>query len=72
MGSTVRLPKPVYERVSDIARQEDVSRGTVVREWMHKARLWDEHGPTPPRAQAAADGQGDTPPAHDAASEGDS
>ena len=37
MGETVRVPKPVKERIEQEAEAGDISQGTVVREWMQKA-----------------------------------
>lgn len=42
MGTAVKLPDPVYERVSREADRQDVSRGVVVKEWMEKAERFDE------------------------------
>jgi len=42
MGSTVRLPDPVYERVTRTAERQDISRGAVVRDWMEKAEKFEE------------------------------
>lgn len=41
MGKTVRLPEPVYERVTRTAEREDISRGAVVRDWMDKAEKFE-------------------------------
>lgn len=45
MTHTIRVPTPVYQRLTDTAGDADVSHGAIVREWMHKADMWDEHGP---------------------------
>jgi len=37
MGTTIRVPDPVYERIEREAERQDVARGTVVRDWMEKA-----------------------------------
>jgi len=37
MGKSVRVPDPVYSKLSSKAEREDISRGAVVREWMNKA-----------------------------------
>ena len=42
MGKAIRVPDPVYERLSAVSQREDVSRGAVVREWMEKAERFDE------------------------------
>jgi len=42
MGQSIRVPGPVYERISTVAQQEDISRGAVVRDWMEKAERFDE------------------------------
>lgn len=42
MGTSVKLPDPVYERVSREAKRQDVTRGAVVKEWMEKAERFDE------------------------------
>jgi len=34
MTEVVRIPDPVYERVSQEADQSDISRGAVIRLWM--------------------------------------
>jgi hypothetical protein len=41
MAEVVKIPTPVYERMSDEAKKSDVSRGTIVREWMQKADAYD-------------------------------
>jgi hypothetical protein len=42
MGKTIRVPDPVYSKATTRAEREDVSRGTIVREWMEKAEKFDE------------------------------
>jgi len=42
MGKPVQVPDPVYEKISQQAEREDVSRGVVVRDWMDKAEKFDE------------------------------
>lgn len=42
MGKTIRVPDPVYSKATTQAEREDVSRGTIVREWMEKAEKFDE------------------------------
>lgn len=42
MGKTIRVPDPVYSKASTQANREDVSRGTIIREWMDKAEKFDE------------------------------
>lgn len=42
MGQVVRVPDPVYERLTTEAERADVSRGTIVKEWMKKADRFDE------------------------------
>ena len=34
---TVRVPEPVYDRLSREAETQDVPRGAIVRDWMEKA-----------------------------------
>lgn len=41
MPTTVKIPDPVYKRMSDEAKKADISRGAVVREWMQKADAYD-------------------------------
>lgn len=38
----MKVPDPVYDRISRVAEREDVSYGTVVREWMDKAEKYEE------------------------------
>jgi predicted DNA-binding protein len=42
MGKAVRIPDPVYSRLSTQAERQDVSRGVIVKEWMEKAEKFDE------------------------------
>jgi len=42
MGKSVRVPDPVYSKLSAKAKREDISRGAVVREWMDKAEKFEE------------------------------
>jgi len=42
MGKTVKVPDPVYDRLSRQAERQDVSRGVVVRDWMDKAEQYDQ------------------------------
>lgn len=42
MGKTVKVPDPVYERLSREADRQDVSRGAIVRDWMDKAERFEE------------------------------
>jgi len=42
MGKTVKVPDPIYERISRQAEREDVSRGVIVKQWMEKAEKFDE------------------------------
>ena len=42
MAKAVRVPDPVYERISREAEREDVSRGTVIRDWMEKAEKFEQ------------------------------
>ena len=42
MGKTVKVPSPVYDRITRQAERQDVSRGVVVRDWMDKAEKYDE------------------------------
>jgi len=42
MGKTVKVPKPVYERIERQSERQDVSFGTIVRDWMEKADKYDE------------------------------
>lgn len=42
MGKPVKVPDPVYRRISSEAKREDVARGVVVREWMEKSDKFDE------------------------------
>jgi hypothetical protein len=51
MTHTIRVPTPVYNRLTDTAADADVSHGAVVREWMYKADMWDDHGPASPSTE---------------------
>lgn len=42
VSKSIRIPDPVYERVTRESERQDVSRGTVVRDWMEKAEKYDE------------------------------
>jgi len=42
MGETVRIPDPVYSKVSREAERQDVARGIIIREWMEKAEKFKE------------------------------
>lgn len=42
MTKSVRVPDPVYKRISAIAEREDISRGAVIKEWMEKADKFEE------------------------------
>lgn len=42
MGKSVRVPDPVYSKITTVADREDISRGAVVRDWMEKAEKYDE------------------------------
>lgn len=37
MGKTVKVPDPVYEEIDRQSDAEDVSHGTIVRDWMEAA-----------------------------------
>jgi hypothetical protein len=54
MTHTVRVPTPVYQRLTDAATDADVSHGAIVREWMQKADMWDDHGPASAEVPADA------------------
>ena len=41
MTQTVRVPDPVYSKLTREAERKDVARGVVVREWMDKAEQYD-------------------------------
>jgi hypothetical protein len=41
MTRTVKIPDPVYERLSEQAEKQDIARGGVVHEWMEKAEAFD-------------------------------
>lgn len=47
VSETIRVPRPVYERIEQQAEQNDVPRGVIVKDWMEKAdkyeRLENEH-----------------------------
>jgi len=34
MSKPVKVPDPVYARISDEAKRQDVPRGVVVKQWM--------------------------------------
>lgn len=42
MTQSVRVPDPVYERITKVAENQDVPNGVVVREWMEKADKFEE------------------------------
>jgi len=42
MGKTVRIPDPVYSRLTTEADRRDISRGAVVEDWMDKAEKYDQ------------------------------
>lgn len=42
VAKTVRVPDPVYQRITREAEREDIARGAVVRDWMDKAEKYDE------------------------------
>ena len=42
MAQSVRVPDPVYSRISAEAERQDVARGVIVKEWMEKAERFDE------------------------------
>ena len=41
MGKSIRVPDPVYSKITTQAERQDVARGVIVREWMEKAEMWD-------------------------------
>jgi hypothetical protein len=41
MAKVVKIPDPVYQRMSDEAKREDISRGAVVKTWLDKADAYD-------------------------------
>lgn len=42
MGKSVRVPDPVYSKITSQAERQDVPRGVIVREWMDKAEKFEE------------------------------
>ena len=42
MGQAIRIPDPVYRRVTSEAERQDVARGVIVKEWMEKADKFEE------------------------------
>ncbi len=42
VAKTVKVPDPVYDKIVRQSEREDVSHGTVVRDWMDKAEKYDE------------------------------
>jgi len=42
VSKSVRVPDPVYERITREAERKDIARGTVVRDWMEKAENYDK------------------------------
>jgi hypothetical protein len=42
MGKSIRVPDPVYSKVTTQAERQDVARGVIVKEWMEKAERFDE------------------------------
>ncbi len=41
MTQTIRVPDPVYSKLTREAERKDVAHGVVVREWMDKAEQYD-------------------------------
>lgn len=39
---TVRVPEPIFEEIVRESERQDVARGIVVKEWMKKAKKYDE------------------------------
>jgi len=42
MGKTIRVPEPVYNAIKRQAEREDVSCGTIVRDWREKAEKFEQ------------------------------
>jgi len=42
VSKSIRVPNPVYERITREAERKDIARGTVVRDWMEKADEYDK------------------------------
>ena len=42
MGKSVRVPDPVYSKLTSQAERQDVARGVIIREWMDKAEKFEE------------------------------
>ena len=42
MGKAIRVPDPVYSKITTEAERQDVSRGVIVKEWMEKAEKFEE------------------------------
>ena len=42
MGKAIRVPDPVYSKITTQAERQDVSRGVIVKEWMEKAEKFEE------------------------------
>jgi hypothetical protein len=42
VSKSIRVPDPVYSRITSQAEREDISRGAVVRDWMEKAEKYEE------------------------------
>lgn len=42
MAQTVKVPDPVYERIQRESERQDVSYGTIVRDWMDKAEKFEQ------------------------------
>jgi len=42
VAKTIRVPDPVYADIDRQAEREDVSHGTIVRDWKDKAEKFEE------------------------------
>ncbi len=42
MGRTIKVPDPVYDRITRESERQDVSKGVIVRDWMDKADKYEE------------------------------
>jgi len=42
VSEPVRVPDPVYEKLTREANHDDVSRGSIIKEWMEKAEKYED------------------------------
>jgi len=42
VAKTVKVPDPVYSKITTESERQDVPRGVIVREWMDKAEKYEQ------------------------------